>query len=143
MIFSSISSLKEMLKRPEMCILRTQLGFRMYQKLEFTQEKLAFNIQQQLKDCMLYTLPQTSFNVLKAGKRFICNISEEETAVFLARPRTKTCMRNSQLNSSHNQQGSGGQLTVSFQNDMHSLHTGHNMESGRKNSVTTRTVTDS
>ena len=34
MLFSSKSSLKEMLKRPQICILRTQLHFRMYQKLK-------------------------------------------------------------------------------------------------------------
>ena len=38
MLFSSKSSFKEMLKRSEMFILRTQLRYRIYQKLEFTQE---------------------------------------------------------------------------------------------------------
>ena len=37
-LFSSKSSLKDKLKRLEMFIRRTQLCFRMYQKLEFTQE---------------------------------------------------------------------------------------------------------
>ena len=37
-LFSSKSSLKEMLKRLEMFILRTQCRFRMYQKLEFALE---------------------------------------------------------------------------------------------------------
>ena len=37
-LFSSKSSLKEMLERPEIFILRTQLRFRVYQKLEFMQE---------------------------------------------------------------------------------------------------------
>ena len=38
MVFSSKSSLKEMINRPELLIFRTQLRFRMYQKLEYTQE---------------------------------------------------------------------------------------------------------
>ena len=38
MLFSSKSSLKELLKSPEMFIFRNQLHFRMYQKMEFTQE---------------------------------------------------------------------------------------------------------
>ena len=70
MLFSFKSSLKGMLKRPEMFMLRAQLRLRMYQRLELRQE-LAFNIRQQQANCTLCTLPHTSHDVLKAGKGFI------------------------------------------------------------------------
>ena len=65
-LFSTKSGLKEMLKRPKLLILRTRLRFRMYQSWNL-RRTLAFDILQQHTTCILCTLPQTSYNVLKAG----------------------------------------------------------------------------
>ena len=56
-----------MLQRPEMFILGTPLHYRMYQKLEFTQEVSVQHPTAAYK-LTLCVLPQTSYDVLKAGK---------------------------------------------------------------------------
>ena len=87
MLFSSKSSIKEILKRLEIMIFRTPLRFRMYQKLEFTQ----FIIQHHPAEYKLHTLcfatdliwrPHGKERVKRKKKQFECTYLAGRRTLF-------------------------------------------------------------